>query len=379
MSQTCHNAEIRKFDIKFIKWYNRHVDKEGGNKEIRKDYFIRIMRKNEKASISLIKILAISLILVVITSVSVVATNVNLRSVTIIYSNNYQKEFVTGSTKVEDILREQGIELNADEVVSPELDEEIRANNTIKIQKASEVIPEANPSEEKKIINTDEINDKYGTLVEKIVVEQVEIPFETVTKEATDDNGGTKQNIVLQNGQNGLKEVTYRIKYKEGQEVERTQISETIIKEPVEKIIQVRSFSVTSRGSVIRTSAHTWSYSQDDLYLLYAITRQECGSSYEGALAVITSACNRAESSKWAYYGSDPLSQYTAPYQYCYDPRVGGNWQRYLDGNVPDYVKQAVDDALNGTRNHIYMSFRSASTGMDGEIIGGNVYFSPLS
>lgn len=33
--------------------------------------------------------------------------------------------------------------------------------------------------------------------------------------------------------------------------------------------------------------------------LLCAITAQECGSSYTGSLAVITTACNRAESTKW--------------------------------------------------------------------------------
>lgn len=59
-------------------------------------------------------------------------------------------------------------------------------------------------------------------------------------------------------------------------------------------------------------------YSASELDLLCAITAQECGSSYSGALAVITCAANRAESSRWRRYGSDPLSQYMAPNQFCY-------------------------------------------------------------
>ena len=109
--------------------------------------------------------------------------------------------------------------------------------------------------------------------------------------------------------------------------------------------------------------------------LLCAITAQECSSSYEGALAVITCACNRAESSRWAYNGKDPLSQYKAAGQFCYS--IDTHWQKRLNGNYSSAVKQAVIDALNGKRNHNYLSFRSAgcATGVN---IGGNVYFNAM-
>ena len=93
---------------------------------------------------------------------------------------------------------------------------------------------------------------------------------------------------------------------------------------------------------------------------------------YEGALAVITTACNRAESSRWAKNGSDPLSQYKAPGQFCYS--IDSYWKRRLNGNYSSVVAKAVTDALNGKRNHNYLSFRSAGYA-SGEYIGGNVYF----
>ncbi len=60
----------------------------------------------------------------------------------------------------------------------------------------------------------------YAPITEKIVVEQEVIPFETITKNTagTDSN---VQNKVLQEGQEGLKEVTYKIKYQNDIEIEK--------------------------------------------------------------------------------------------------------------------------------------------------------------
>ena len=141
-----------------------------------------------------------------------------------------------------------------------------------------------------------------------------------------------------------------------------------------EEVIEVRKQYVTSRSSGARVSYSNgvWSYSNAEFDLLCAITAQECSSSYEGALAVITTACNRAESTKWAKNGSDPLSQYKAPGQFCYS--IDSYWKRRLNGNYSSVVAQAVTDALKGKRNHNYLSFRSAGYA-SGEYIGGNVYF----
>ena len=99
-------------------------------------------------------------------------------------------------------------------------------------------------------------------------------------------------------------------------------------------------------------------YSQKQMELIWAIVAQEDNGSYQGALAVISSAMNRTESGKWGYEGGNALSQLTAPGQYCYS--MDNYWKSRLNGNVPDYVKQAVDDCLRkGIRNHNFTSFRS--------------------
>lgn len=110
---------------------------------------------------------------------------------------------------------------------------------------------------------------------------------------------------------------------------------------------------------------------------IYAIVGQECSSNYEGAFAVISCACNRAVSSQWSSYGSDPLSQLMAPSQFCYS--IDNYWRRRLNGNVSQFVKDAVNAALSdGIRNHNYLSFRGYYT--EGSVcIGDNYYFNSMN
>ena len=333
------------------------------------------MKDNDKASISLKKIVCISIILIFLLSVGVMAGNVKMKNVKIVLSSGYEMEVLTTKTSVKDILDENHIVLLENEKVTPNASEELSDNNTIIISKEDENVEISENIEKSSDVTTEEILNNYSKIIEKIVVEEEKIPYETITKDIS-TGSGAKQDSVIQQGQDGIREVTYKIKYQNGKEIEKTKISSKVIKEPVDKIIQVRTKQVTTRGGSRTTyNGGKWTYSSSELDLLCAITAQECNSSYNGALAVITTACNRTVSSSWRRYGSDPLSQYMAPSQFCYS--IDNHWRKRLNGNYPSYVKQAVLDALNGKRNHSYLSFRAAGYA-SGEIIGGNVYFNSL-
>ena len=157
-------------------------------------------------------------------------------------------------------------------------------------------------------------------------------------------------------------------KNKEGGVVKETSSLEDIVvatKVPVAKDL---TYSFTNGGK-------TWTYNEEEIDLMCAIVRQECGSSYEGSLAVMTCAVNRALSSKWGYIGKDPLTQFCARGQFTYS--IDGHYKRWLNGNYPSHVKKAVMDGLNGKRNHNYLSFRGYKT--SGSVnIGGNWYFSEM-
>lgn len=336
------------------------------------------MKNDDKASISLKKIICISLIFMLIMTVGVMAGNVTFRNVKIVLASGYEMNVLTSKTNVSEILDENHIILLDDEKVVPDLNSELSDNKTIKISKMSEEeIEAADVVETSEEITAEEILKNYDTIVEKIVVKKVKIPYETIKKNVASGTGA-KQDRIVQYGVDGLKEVTYKIKYQNNKEIEKKEISSKVIKKPVNKIVEVRNQqTVTTRSSGPRVSygAGKWSYSDAELDLLCAITAQEASSSYNASLAVITCACNRAESSRWRYNGTDPLSQYKAPGQFCYS--IDSHWVKRLNGNYPAHVKQAVIDALNGKRNHNYLSFRSAgcATGVN---IGGNVYFSAM-
>ena len=333
------------------------------------------MKNNDKASISLRKIVCISIILIFLLGIGVMAGNVKVNNVKIVLSSGYEMNVLTTKTSVKDILDENHIVLLEDEKVTPDTSEELSDNNTIVISKESEEIEVSENIEKSSDVTTEDVLNNYSTIVEKIVTKKETIPYETITRDVT-TGSGTKLDQVVQKGENGIREVTYRIKYQNDEEIEKTKISSKVIKKPVDKIVEIRTKQVTTRGGTRTTyNGGKWTYSESELDLLCAITAQECSSSYTGALAVITTACNRTVSSSWKRYGSDPLSQYKAPSQFCYS--IDNHWRKRLNGNYPDYVKQAVLDALNGKRNHTYLSFRAAGY-HSGVLIGGNVYFNSL-
>lgn len=201
--------------------------------------------KKEKATVSLRKILAISIILFMLTGMmGVMASTNQVKNVKIVLSSGYEMNVISSSTKVSDILKENNIVILDGETVIPGVDEELTDNKTITITK-DEVQKKADIT----YLSENEILESYKSIVEKIITVEEEIPFETVTKDVS--NGGDLQDRVVQAGQNGIKEVTYRIKYQNGNEIEKTKVSEVVTKEPVDKIVEVRT-KVVSRASASR-------------------------------------------------------------------------------------------------------------------------------
>ena len=215
------------------------------------------MDKKDGASISIMKIIGISLIFILIFGASVMATEIDIRSVKITMANGYTMTVVTTKTNVEEILEDNNIVVEEDERVTPSLDSEITENNKIVITNKSEQEVQIAKISESGIQTTlDEILKSYSPIIEKIVVEQETIPYETITKDASQGTTDTK-NKVIQQGEDGIKEITYKVKYQNEEEIEKIKLSETVIKEPVNKIVQVQK-NITSRsGSTVASTTTT--------------------------------------------------------------------------------------------------------------------------
>ena len=217
---------------------------------------------DEKASISLKRIIGICLIFLFISGICVFAANKQVKNVKITLSNGCEMNVVTSKTKVADILDEKHIILLPEEKVTPDENSTIGANGKIIItektaqEEVAELVSaeaEVKETEENKTdLNIDMIAKAYNPITEKTIVETVAIPFETVTKNVADGAKDTK-NQVLQEGKEGKREVTYRVKYQNDVEIERKEISSVVIEEPVNKIVQVKAKQTTSRGATGRT------------------------------------------------------------------------------------------------------------------------------
>jgi hypothetical protein len=98
------------------------------------------------------------------------------------------------------------------------------------------------------------------------------------------------------------------------------------IRRIIEKYSLTRYDSIAITGTSAKDDS---SYTQEELELIWAIVAQEDDQSYEGALAVISSAMNRADAN-YGGYGTTALAQLTADGQYCYSPKVSDPslWQR---------------------------------------------------
>ena len=206
------------------------------------------MKKRNKKTFSMIRIALTIMALIAMSGAGVMAMNTKVNSVEITLSDGYKLNVLTSKKNVAEILKDNNILVKEDEKVSPKQNENITQDNKIVISnKSKQEIQVAKVSESGIDTTLDSLLQAYDDVVEKIEVKREEIPFETIKKDISDGSKSTK-NKVLQEGENGIKEITYKVKYQNNTEIKKTKISEKIIKKPVNKIVQVSS-KVTSRSS----------------------------------------------------------------------------------------------------------------------------------
>jgi len=301
------------------------------------------MKREEKASISMIKIISVSIILILLSGIGVMAVNTNLKDVKIVLQNGYELTVLTGKATISEVLDENNIILNENQKTIPDDSEQVNSGTIIKIvDKSYNEIQIAKVSEEGAETTLNELLNSYAPITEKIVTEQVEIPYETITKNAS-GTGADTTNKVLQQGKNGLKEVTYKIKYQNEIEIEKIQLSEKIIKEPVNRIVQVNKVTTSRSGANSRTTPST-TVSSNAVGQIYKITAYcpcaKCCGKTSGRTAMGTQATagrTVAASSKFAFGTKLNINGHT----YTVEDRGGA-----IKGNKIDIFVNSHAEAL---------------------------------
>ena len=135
------------------------------------------MKREEKASISIMKIICVSIILILISGISVMAVSTNLKDITIVLENGYEMTTVTSKSKVSDILSENNIILNEDQKTIPDLESEIASGDIIKItDKSYNEVQIAKISEEGIETSLNQLLENYAPIQqEHLQIQQIKL------------------------------------------------------------------------------------------------------------------------------------------------------------------------------------------------------------
>lgn len=205
---------------------------------------------NEKASLQVLKITIVTLILMFTCSIAVRAFSSDVNNVKIVLANNYEMDVITTKTKISEILEENHIVILPDETVFPSKELEIGNNNTIKIAKVGSQVTEV--AEIQSAVTLEQVLGNYSAITEKIEIVEETIPYETITKNTSSVSSKNRTTKVIQQGKDGLKKVTYKIKYQNDIEISRTVVKEEIVKKAVNKIVQISKETSRATSGEVR-------------------------------------------------------------------------------------------------------------------------------
>lgn len=191
--------------------------------------------------------------------------------------DNKNQEIHTFSNTVQELLKEQNIELGKNDKVLPDLNSKLKDNMNIAVKRAFEVnlvlngesqtiittqdtvegilkenkipvseLDKVTPELDQKLTQNQEI--KIVKVAEQLVTQTEDVGYEVET--LYDNNFEIGKIEKVQNGSYGKKEATYKVRYIDGKEESRILVAENTIQEPTNEIVKkgTKDFVVTSRG-----------------------------------------------------------------------------------------------------------------------------------
>ena len=197
--------------------------------------------------------------------------------VTIYVSDREPVQIRTNDTKVGKILSKQGIILNEGDSVNYALTDDISGDAVIHVKKAmsvdisymgetktyttlernvGKILEEQNiginsectvwPGVDENVTNGDTITVVVRDTHDVTVHE--EFDYSVIESENPDLMPGERK--IIQHGQKGVKEYTYQIRYENGAEVDKTLISEEVLSEPIDEIVECGPKEVWELGVI---------------------------------------------------------------------------------------------------------------------------------
>ena len=201
-------------------------------------------------------------------------TTVLIKKLVEVNENGYNFKVFSQAETIGSFLKEQNIKLGKDDFCFPQEKDELISGSKIIIRRAlpisikvdgknikrntlAKTVGEAIGEAGITLSHLDKVQPSKSVYLEKdseikitrIEIEEVEveesIKFKTIEKE--DPDLKWRKQKIKQEGKNGIKEVKYRITYKNGKEISKVKLLSKIKKDPVSEIISIGTLACASR------------------------------------------------------------------------------------------------------------------------------------
>lgn len=203
------------------------------------------MEEKEKNNMYILKKISVMIMcMVVFVTVGLVIVNFQSKIVTLDYYGR-EIQITTMSNTVEGMLMQNGIYIDERAVVYPSIDNRIEDNMTIKIY-----IEGTNAE-----LDIERYIEEANSVVTEKIVKSTET-FEFGVEKVNNASVARGQITTLQSGVSGEEDVIYTLRYLNGEEIAKNILSNVVIKEMQNQVIEVgTSVSAVSRSSVNRVTA----------------------------------------------------------------------------------------------------------------------------
>lgn len=183
-------------------------------------------------SVKQIILIFIILLTIIGFSATIFAGKTRSKSIVVNFPDGTQINLSSKKEYSLEVLEDNNIILLDNEIVE---NEKINDDNSINIKSLESVMKVEKQSP---VLKSSKIEKQYENIVEKIEIEEIKIPYETIERVAEGYNSQNGRSVIVQKGEEGLKQIKYRATYTNNTLNQRTKLSEEVIKNPTNQIIQ---------------------------------------------------------------------------------------------------------------------------------------------
>lgn len=97
-------------------------------------------------------------------------------------------------------------------------------------------------------ITINDIISKNKVVLEKLEIKKEVVPYETIALGRSKEGTAT----VITSGRDGEKEITYKVRYEDNDEIARVEVSNEVTKQPINKVVEYSGTTISRSGDTVK-------------------------------------------------------------------------------------------------------------------------------